>query len=119
MSFRARTTAQGESLPTHVPMNLSSEDRYVGEEFGRIWNSPKTSRSFWRFLGISGKILLESSGRSGFLYMRVDGTLCALLNSRCCEKGPCSVTSLVDILCGEHSLSVPFLNPVLVAVAFV
>ena len=64
-------------------------------------------------------VLLESSRRSGFLYMRVDGSLCDLLTSRCCEKGPYSVTSLVDIPCGKHSPSVPFFDPILVAEAFV
>ena len=119
MSLWARTDAQGESSPAHVPMSPSGEDRCAGEESGSIQNSPEVSGRFWRFLGVSGMMLLESSRRRGFLYVRVDGTLFNLLTSHCCEKGPCSVTSLVDILCGEHSPSVPFLDPVQVAVAFV
>ena len=31
MSLRARTAAQGESEPTHVPMNTLGKDRCVGE----------------------------------------------------------------------------------------
>ena len=65
MSLRARTVAQDESPPTHVPMSLMGEDHCVGEESGRVRNSPKLSGRFWRFLEVSGRMLLESSRRSG------------------------------------------------------
>ena len=46
MSLRARTAAQGESLPTHVPMSPVGEDRCVGEETRMIQNSPEVFRKF-------------------------------------------------------------------------
>ena len=49
MSLRARTAAQGESLPTHVPMSPLGEGHYVGEETRMIRNSPEVSRRFRGF----------------------------------------------------------------------
>ena len=51
MSLRARTAAQGESEPTHVPMSPLGEDRYVGEATRMIRNSLEVSRRFWGFWG--------------------------------------------------------------------
>ena len=45
------------------------------EESGRIRNSLEFSGKFSRFLEASGRMLLEGSGRYGFLYIEVDGTL--------------------------------------------
>ena len=53
MSLRARTAAQAESLPTHVPMSPLGEDRCVGEVTRIVRNSLEVSgrfRGFWRFL---------------------------------------------------------------------
>ena len=53
MSLRARTAAQGESEPTHVPMSPLGEDRCVGEETRMIQNSLEVSgrfQGFWGFL---------------------------------------------------------------------
>ena len=49
MSLRARTAAQGESLPTHAPMSPLGEDCYVGEETGMIRNSLEVSGRFQGF----------------------------------------------------------------------
>ena len=46
------------------------EDRYLGEGSRRIRNSPKMSRRNWRFLGVSRRMLLKSSRRSGYLVYR-------------------------------------------------
>ena len=45
------------------------------EESGRIQNSLELSERFSRFLEVSGRMLLESSRRNGFLYIEVDNTL--------------------------------------------
>ena len=45
------------------------------EESGRIQNSLELSGMFTRFLKASGRMLLESSGRNGSLYIEEDGTL--------------------------------------------
>ena len=37
MSLQARTTAQGESPPAHVPVSPLGENYYVGERSRRIW----------------------------------------------------------------------------------
>ena len=53
MNLRAKTTAQGESQPTHVPMSPLGEDRCVGEGTRMIRNSLEVSgkfRGFQRFL---------------------------------------------------------------------
>ena len=45
------------------------------EESGRNWNSLELSGRFSRFLEVSRRMLLEGSGRNGFLYIGVDATL--------------------------------------------
>ena len=75
MSLWARTATQGESQPTHVPMSPLGEGRYVGEGSRKIQNSLEVSRRFPRFLEVFGRMLPEDSGRNGFLYIGVDGTL--------------------------------------------
>ena len=40
-----------------------------------VQNSPESSTDFSRFLEVSGRMLLEGSGRNGFLYREEDGTL--------------------------------------------
>ena len=40
-----------------------------------VQNSPESSTNFSRFLEVSGRMLLEGSGRNGFLYIGVEGTL--------------------------------------------
>ena len=70
MSLQARTATQGESAPAHVLVSPLGEDRCAGEESGRIWNSLESSGRFSRFLGVSGRMLLEGSGRNGFSIYR-------------------------------------------------
>ena len=70
-----RTATQGEALSAHVLVSPLGEDYCAGEEFGRIWNSLELSERFSRFLEVSGRMLLEGSGRNGFLYIGVDGIL--------------------------------------------
>ena len=95
------------------------DDRCVGEWSRRIRNSPKVSRRNWRFLGVSRRMLLESVGRIGYLIYRSGRYSSCLIDHPLLWEGSSIVTSLIGILCGEHSLSVPFLNPVKVAVVFV
>ena len=40
-----------------------------------VQNSLESSTDFSRFLEVSGRMLLEGSGRNEFLYIGVDGTL--------------------------------------------
>ena len=89
------------------------------EEFGRIQNSLEFSGRFSRFLEVFGRMLLEGSGRSGFLYIKEDGTLLVRPTIQHCAKGSSSVTSFLSILLGVHSLAAPFRDPVSVAKASV
>ena len=84
-----------------------------------VQNSPESSTDFSRFLEVSGRMLLEGSGRNGFLYIGVDGTLPDWPTIQHCTKGSSSVTSFLSILLGVHSLTAPFRDPVSVAKAFV
>ena len=40
-----------------------------------VQNSLESSTNFSRFLEVSGRMLLEGSGRNGFLYIEEDSTL--------------------------------------------
>ena len=64
-------------------------------------------------------MLLESSGRNGFLYIAMDGTLPDWPTIQHCTKGSTSVTSFLSILLGVHSLTAPFCDPVSVTKASV
>ena len=77
--------------------NTSGQDRCVREESKRTRNSPEVSGRFWRFLGVSGMMLLESSRRTGSLIYK-SGWYSSFLISCYCEKSSCTVTSFVGIL---------------------
>ena len=62
--------------------------------------------------------MLECSRGTGLVYESGQYSSCLIIH--CCRKVPHNVTSsLLLVLCGVHSLIVPFLDPVRVAVAFV
>ena len=75
MSLRARTAAQDQSLPTHVPMSPLGDDRCVGEETRMIQNSLEVCgrfRGFQRFLEGCYQKLPEEVG---IRYIGMNGTL--------------------------------------------
>ena len=75
MSLWARTAAQGESLPTHVPMSPLGEDRCVGEETRMIQNNPEVSGRFRGFKGFLEGCYRKVPEEMGIRYIGRNGTL--------------------------------------------